>query len=40
MCLFGALVEFPVIVPTMWALVAVGTVTWAGAIALVGRVSR
>lgn len=40
MCIFGALVEFPIIVPTMWALVAVGTVIWAGAIALVGRVSR
>lgn len=40
MCIFGALVEFPVIVPTMWALVAVGILTWAGAIVLVGRVSR
>jgi hypothetical protein len=40
MCIFGALVEFPIIAPTMWALVAVGTVTWASAIAAVGRASR
>ena len=40
MCIFGALVDFPIIAPTMWALVAVGTVVWAGAIALVGRASR
>jgi len=40
MCIFGALVDFPIIAPTMWALVAVGTVAWAGAIALVGRSSR
>lgn len=40
MCIFGALVEFPPIAPTMWALVAVGTVTWAGAIVFVGRASR
>ncbi len=40
MCIFGALVDFPVIAPTMWALVAVGTVAWASAIAVVGRTSR
>ena len=40
MCIFGALVDFPVIAPTMWALVAVGTVAWASAIAAVGRASR
>ena len=40
MCIFGALVDFPIIAPTMWALVAAGTVTWAAGIALVGRGSR
>jgi hypothetical protein len=40
MCIFGALVDFPIIAPTMWALVAVGTVMWASAIAAVGRASR
>jgi hypothetical protein len=40
MCIIGALVDFPVIAPTMWALVAMGAVAWAGAIALVGRASR
>ncbi len=40
MCIFGALVDFPIIAPTMWALVAAGTVMWAGAIAVVGRASR
>jgi hypothetical protein len=40
MCIFGALVEFPVIAPTMWALVAAGTAAWAGAMGLVFRGSR
>ena len=40
MCIIGALVEFPVIAPTMWALAAVGTITWTGAIAIVGNASR
>jgi hypothetical protein len=40
MCIFGALVDFPIIAPTMWALVALGTMAWAGAIAFVGRASR
>jgi hypothetical protein len=40
MCIIGALVDFPIIAPTMWALVAVGAVAWAGAIVLVGRASH
>jgi hypothetical protein len=40
MCIFGALVEFRVIAPTMWGLVAVGTAAWVGAMGLVGRASR
>jgi len=40
MCIIGALVDFPTIAPTMWALVAAGTMTWTGAIAFVGRSSR
>lgn len=40
MCIIGALVEFPVIAPTMWALVAVGSAAWTSAIAVVGRASR
>jgi len=40
MCIFGALVDFPIIAPTMWALVALGTVAWTSAIAAVGRASR
>ena len=40
MCIFGALVDFPVIAPAMWALVGMGAVAWGGAIALVGRASR
>lgn len=40
MCIFGALVELPVIAPTMWALAALGTLAWAAAIVLVGRASR
>jgi hypothetical protein len=40
MCIFGALVDLPIIAPTMWALVALGTVAWASAIAAVGRASR
>ncbi len=40
MCIIGALVDFPTIAPAMWALVAVGTLTWTGAIAIVGRASR
>ena len=40
MCIFGALVDLPIIAPAMWALVAAGTAAWAGAIAYVGRASR
>jgi hypothetical protein len=40
MCIFGALVDFPAIAPTMWSLVVVGTLAWASAIAVVGRTSR
>ncbi len=40
MCIFGALVEFPAIAPTMWALAALGTLAWSGAIVVVGRASR
>jgi hypothetical protein len=40
MCIIGALVDFPIIAPTMWVLVAVGALAWAGAIVLVGRASR
>lgn len=40
MCIIGALVDFPTIAPTMWALVAAGAITWTGAIAFVGRASR
>src|ERR1700681_1902847 len=39
MCVFGALVEFPTITPTMWALLLSGTVLWAAAIVLVRRAS-
>lgn len=37
MCIFGALVEFPGIALTMWALLAVGAVSWTGAMVLVRR---
>lgn len=40
MCIFGALVELSLIVPTMWALLVSGTLAWAGAMVLVRRASR
>jgi hypothetical protein len=40
MCIFGALVEFPAITSTMWALLATGALTWATAMALVRRASH
>lgn len=40
MCVFGALVEFATIAPTMWALLASGTLLWAAAIVLVRRASH
>ena len=40
MCIFGALVEFPSIAPTMWTLLALGSLLWAGAMVLVRRASQ
>jgi hypothetical protein len=40
MCIFGALVEFPTISPTMWTLLATGSLLWATAMALVRRASH
>jgi hypothetical protein len=40
MCIFGALVEFPTITPTMWTLLAAGALAWATAIVLVRRASH
>jgi len=40
MCIFGALVEFPSIAPTMWTLLAIGSVSWAAAMMLVRRASH
>jgi hypothetical protein len=40
MCVFGALVEFEAITPTMWTLLASGTLLWAAAITVVRRASR
>jgi len=40
MCILGALVDFPIIAPTMWALVAAGTLASAAAIVVVGRASQ
>jgi predicted AlkP superfamily phosphohydrolase/phosphomutase len=40
MCIFGALVEFPAITPTMWTLLAAGALAWATAIVLVRRASH
>jgi hypothetical protein len=40
MCIFGALVEFPVIASTMWTLLAAGSLSWATAMALVRRASH
>lgn len=40
MCIFGALVEFPSIAPTMWTLLAIGSLSWAAAMALVRRASH
>lgn len=37
MCIFGALVEFSGIVPTMWTLLATGSLLWAAAMTLVRR---
>lgn len=40
MCIFGALVEFPTITPTMWTLLAVGSLSWAAAMVMVRRASH
>jgi hypothetical protein len=40
MCIFGALVEYPVIAATMWTLLAFGALSWAAAVALVRRASH
>jgi hypothetical protein len=40
MCIFGALVEFPAINPTMWTLLVSGTLLWAAAMVLVRRASH
>jgi hypothetical protein len=40
MCIFGALVEFPTITSTMWTLLAIGSLSWAGAMAMVRRASH
>jgi hypothetical protein len=40
MCIFGALVEFPGIPPTLWTLLAIGSLCWAMAIVVVRRTSH
>ena len=40
MCIFGALVEFPGIPPTLWTLLAIGALCWATAIVVVRRASH
>jgi hypothetical protein len=35
MCIFGALIELPLIPPAMWTFLIAGSVLWAGAIAVV-----
>ncbi len=40
MCIFGALVEFSLIIWTMWGLLIVGSLLWAAAIVQVRRASR
>jgi hypothetical protein len=40
MCIFGALVEYPGIPPTMWTLLAMGSLGWTTAIVLVRRASH
>jgi hypothetical protein len=40
MCIFGALIEVPLIPPAMWTFLIAGSVLWAGAIALVRSASR
>ena len=40
MCIFGALVEYPLIASTMWALLIAGSLLWAAALAVLRRASR
>ena len=40
MCIFGALVEFPSITSTMWALLVAGSLSWSAGIVWVRRTSR
>ena len=40
MCLFGALVEYPLIVSALWFLLSVGIVLWSGALMVVRLASR
>jgi hypothetical protein len=40
MCIFGALVQFSEIMPTLWTLLASGTLFWATAIVVVRRTSH
>jgi hypothetical protein len=40
MCIFGALVEFAEIPPTMWTLLATGSLFWATAIVVVRKTSH
>jgi len=40
MCIFGALVELSVITWTMWVLLIVGSLLWAGAMVVVRTASR
>jgi hypothetical protein len=40
MCIFGALVQFALIPWTMWVLLIIGSLLWAGALALVRSGSR
>jgi uncharacterized membrane protein YgdD (TMEM256/DUF423 family) len=40
MCLFGALVEYPLIASALWMLLAVGIVLWSGALMVVRLASH
>ena len=40
MCIFGALIQFPAIMPALWTLLAFGSLCWATAIVVVRRTSR
>ena len=40
MCIFGALVELPLIPATMWSLLVLGSLLWAGAMVVVRSASR